>query len=145
MAKGNTFIQQLLELIFQNQAIPDIGDSAGLQPSAAAGDLYLSLHSADPGAGGNQTTNEVSYTGYARVGVGRSGGNWPRTGQSISPAATITFGTCTAGTVTATHAAIGTASSGTGKILYSGTITPNIAIGPGITPQLTTASTVTES
>ena len=40
--------------------------------------------------------------------------------------------------------AIGTASSGAGKVLYKGTVTPNISISTGVTPELTTASTVTE-
>jgi hypothetical protein len=43
-----------------------------------------------------------------------------------------------------THVAVGTASSGTGKILYSGTLTPNIAVASGVTPQIGTGSTITE-
>jgi hypothetical protein len=39
----------------------------------------------------------------------------------------------------------GTAASGTGKLLYFGTITPNIVVGNGVTPQLTTASVITET
>jgi hypothetical protein len=37
-----------------------------------AGTLYLSLHTGTIGAGGDQTTNEVAYTGYSRVPVTRS-------------------------------------------------------------------------
>lgn len=36
------------------------------------------------------------------------------------------------------------AGAGTGKLLYSGTVTPNLSVVNGVTPQLTTASTVTE-
>ena len=46
---------------------------------------------------------------------------------------------------TATFWSIGVAVSGATKILYSGSISPSIVIGAGVTPQLTTASTVTES
>jgi hypothetical protein len=34
--------------------------------------LQVSLHTADPGPSGNQTTSEVAYTGYARVAVNRA-------------------------------------------------------------------------
>lgn len=143
MPMSNNSIQGLLKLLFQNAAFANVGDAGGLQPSASAGSLYVSLHSADPGAGGNQTTSEVSYTGYARVAVARSSGGWPITSNTIDPGATIAFPACTGGTATAAYAAIGTASSGAGVLLWSGPITPNISIANGVTPELTTGSTIT--
>jgi len=62
----------------------------------------------------------------------------------VSPASAISFPACTGGTETATHAAVGVAVSGASKILYSGAISPTISISSGVTPQLTTASTITE-
>jgi len=51
----------------------------------------------------------------------------------------------TGGSGTVTHFGIGTASSGAGKLLYSGTVTPNIVCGNGVTPSLVAATTsVTE-
>ena len=144
-AKNNTFINDLLKLLFNNTAIANIGDAGGLQPSAAAGSLFVSLHTADPGAGGNQGTNEAAYVGYARVAVARSSGGWTVTGQSVSPAAAIQFPPGTGGGETCTFAAIGTASSGAGKVLYRGALTPNIVTGNGITPQIPTSSTLTEA
>lgn len=144
-AKGNTFINDLLKLLFNNTAIANIGDVGGLQPSATAGSLYVSLHTADPGAGGNQQTNEAAYTGYARVAVARSSSGWTVTAQSVSPTSAIQFPPGTAGGETCTFAAIGTAASGTGKILYRGALTPNIVTGNGITPQIPTSSTLTEA
>lgn len=144
MSKSDAFEAALLDLIFLNTDIANIGDAAGLQNSAAAGLLYIGLHTADPGEAGNQTTSEIAYTGYARVGVVRSGAGWTRTGNSISPAANIDFGACTAGSGTATHFSIGTLSSGAGMILYKGAISPTIAISAGVTPRLTTATTITE-
>jgi hypothetical protein len=144
MSKTNTFENDLLLLIFNNTDIALIGDAAGLQNSATAGSLYVSLHTADPGEAGDQTTNEITYTSYARVAVARSSAGWTVTGNSVSPAATISFPTGTGGSGTATHFGIGTASSGAGKLLYKGTISPNIVCGSGITPQLTTATAVTE-
>lgn len=108
-------------------------------------DLYVSLHTADPGDAGNQTTNETAYTGYARVAVARSGSGWTVTGNSVSPAANIDFGECTASPGAAvTHFGIGTASSGTGKLLYKGAVNPNITMAVGVTPRLKTTSAITE-
>jgi hypothetical protein len=126
MNKGNTFENDLLLLIFNNTDIALIGDAAGIQNSAAAGSLYIALHSADPGEGGSQNTNEISYTGYARVAVARSGAGWTVSANSVSNAAAIAFGACTAGSATATHFSIGTDSSGAGKILYKGNLGASI-------------------
>ena len=142
MSKGDTFENDLLKLIFTAVAIANIADNAA---SAPLTNLYVSLHTADPGEAGNQSTSEISYTGYARVAVARSGSGWTVTGNSVSPVAAITFGAMTAGTGgTVTHFGIGTLSSGTGKLLYSGTVTPNIVVSNGVTPSLSTSSTVTE-
>ncbi len=66
-------------------------------------------------------------------------------GNSVSPAANIDFGECTASPGAAiTHFAIGTDVSGAGKILYSGTVTPNITMAVGVIPRLKTTSTITE-
>lgn len=144
MSKSNTWETGLLELLFNNSAFAGVGDASGLQPSGAAGSLYVSLHTADPGEAGDQTTSEIAYTSYARVAVARSGAGWVVTDDSVSPAAAIDFPAGTGGSGTATHFGIGTASSGAGKLLYSGAITPNIACGDGVTPRLTTATAVTE-
>ena len=69
------FLQNVLKLYFQNVDHASIGDAAGLQNSAADGNIYVSLHTADP-AGGNQTTSEATYTGYARVAVARTAVAW---------------------------------------------------------------------
>lgn len=141
MSKGNTFENDLLKLIFNATAIANIADNAATSPLT---NLYVSLHTADPGEAGDQTTSEITYTSYARVAVARTSGGWTVTGNSVSPAATISFPAGTGGSGTATYFAVGTDSSGTGKILYSGTVTPNIVTGNGITPRLTTATAITE-
>ena len=142
MGKGTTFSSSLLALIFNATTIANIAQNASSSPLT---NLYVSLHTADPTAGGNQSSSEATYTGYARVAVARSSGGWTVTSNSVSPAATISFPACTGGTNTITNFSIGTASSGSGEILYTGTVTPNISVANGVTPQLTTASTVTES
>lgn len=144
MSKTDAYEASLLDLIFLNTNIANLGDATGVRGSVTAGSLFVSLHTADPGEAGTQATSEVSYTGYARVAVARSGAGFTRTGNSISPAANIDFGTCTAGTATATHFGIGVASAGATVLLYKGAISPTISISTGVTPRLTTASTITE-
>lgn len=141
MSKGNTFENDWLKLIFNATAIANIADNASSSPLT---NLYVSLHTSDPGEAGDQTTNETSYTSYARVAVARSGSGWTVTNNSVSPAAEISFPACTGGTATITHFAVGTASSSTGKLLYSGTVTPNISVSSGVTPKLTTSTAITE-
>ena len=135
MSKSNTFENELLLLLFNNTAVALIGDASGLQPSATAGSLYVSLHTADPGEAGTQTTNECAYTSYARVAVARSGAGWTVSGNAVTNAALVQFPQCTGSSETATHFAIGTASSGTGKILYKGALSASLAISSGIQPQ----------
>lgn len=142
MSKGNTFENDLLKLIFNATAIANMADNAASSPLT---DLYVSLHTSDPGEAGGQNTNEISYTGYARVAVSRDSGGWTVTNNSVSPVADIEFGQMTAGAGgTVTHAAVGTASSGAGKVLYKGAVTPNITVNTGVTPYLPAASAITE-
>lgn len=141
MSKGNTFENDFLKLVFQATAIANIADNAAASPLT---NLYVSLHTADPGEAGGQTTSEAAYTSYARVAVARSGSGFTVTNNSVSPAAAVNFPEATGGSETITHFGLGTASSGAGKLLYKGTVTPNIVVVTGVQPRLTTASTVTE-
>ena len=143
MSKTNTWETDLLNLVFKNVSASLIGDATGLVGSGTAGSLYVSLHTADPGEAGDQTTSEAAFTSYARVAVAR-GASWTVTGGSVSPAANIDFPACTGGSATITHFGVGTASSGAGKLLYKGTVTPNIAVATGVTARLTTATAITE-
>jgi hypothetical protein len=135
MSLSNVAETALLNHIFTNASIANVGDAAGLPASAAAGNLYISLHTADPGEAGDQSTNEVAYTGYARRPVARSGAGWTVAGNSCTNAAAITFGTCTANPTTATHFGIGTVVSGVGTLLFSGTITGGLTIPVNGTPE----------
>jgi hypothetical protein len=145
MSKSNAFENAWLRLVFQNVNIANIGDATGLRGSATAGQLFFSLHTEDPGEVGTQATHEVSYTGYARVGVSRDGAaGFTVTDNSLSPAADVDFPPCTGGTATATHFSVGVASSGSTIVLYKGAVSPTIAISTGVTPRLTTATVITE-
>lgn len=135
MSKSNTWENELLLLVFNNTAAALIGDASGLQPSGTAGSLYVALHTADPTETGTQTGSEAAYTDYARVAVARSGAGWTVTGNAVTNAALVQFPQCSGGSETLTWFSIGTASSGTGKILYRGQLSSSLAVSSGIQPQ----------
>ena len=141
MSKGNTFENDVMKLLFNATAIANIADNAATAPIT---NIQVGLHTADPGETGDQTTSESAYTGYLRVAVARTSGGWTVTNNSVSPAANIDFPAGTGGSGTVTYFSVGTAASGAGKLLYSGTITPNIVTGNGVTPRVNSTSTITE-
>lgn len=144
MSKSNTFENELLLLIFNNDTMSGVGDATGIVGSTADGNLYFSLHTSDPGEAGDQTTNEIGYTSYARVAVARTTGGFTVSANAVATAADVTFPAGTGGSGTATHFGIGSASSGTGKLLYKGAISPSIVCGSGVTPILSAGTVVTE-
>jgi hypothetical protein len=107
----------------------------------------VSLHTSDPGEAGDQTTNEIAYTDYARVAVARSGSGWTVTNNEVVPANPIQFPASTGGaggTVGWFGIGTSTLATGAGKLLYSGTVSPTIVVSSGVTPILTVATKVTE-
>lgn len=141
MSKTNALENDILDLLFNATAIADLAEN---DTSTPATNLYVSLHTGDPGEAGAQNTSECAYGSYARVAVARNSGGWTITANSVSPTADVTFPACTSGSETATHFGVGTASSGAGYLMYKGAISPTIAISSGVTPKITTASTITE-
>lgn len=140
MSKGNTYETDVLALIFNATAIADLADNDATSPATT---LTVALHTADPGEAGTQLTSEIAYTGYARIAVARTTGGWTVTGNSVSPVANIDFGEMTGGAGgTVTHFSVGTGTAN--KLLYSGTVTPNIVVTSGVIPRLKTTSTITE-
>jgi hypothetical protein len=142
--KGSTFDNDLLKLILNGTAIANIADNAA---SAPLTNLYASLHTADPGAGGSQNTSEAAYPGYARQAVPRSSLGFTVSGASATLTTAVIFPAATTwgGSETETYAVIGTGGSGPGKILYRGPITPNLTVTQGVSPELTTGTAITES
>lgn len=144
MPKSTATCNSILALIFNATAWADIAQNDGSSPAT---NLYLSLHTADPGVGNNQTTNETSYTNYARIAVARTTGGWDAPASAATAnAALAQFAQCGVTGATITHVAIGTASSGTGTVLYAGALSSSLAVANGIQPQFAAgALTVTES
>lgn len=144
MSKTNVWENDLLLLMFNNTNSALHGDATGLRASTTAGSYFISLHTADPGEAGDQTTSEIGYTSYARVAVARSGAGFTVTANAVALAAAAVFPAGTGGSGTATHFGIGCSSTGAGKLLYKGAISPTIVCGSGVTPQINAGTVVTE-
>jgi hypothetical protein len=91
MSKTNAWENGLLLLLFNNTNFANVGDVAGLRGSSLAGALFVSLHTADPGEAGSQSTSEATYTSYARVSMPRNGSTWTVTGNAVRPDLLISF------------------------------------------------------
>lgn len=137
---SDNFENDVMLLVFNATAWANVADNAASAPLTA---WYLGLHTASPGDSGNQTTNEITYTSYARKSVARTSGGFTVTGGAAALAANNDFVAGTGGSGTATHFSVGNASSSTGRLQVYGTVTPNIVTGNGITPRLTTSTTIT--
>lgn len=137
MSKGNTFESDVLQLIFNATTIANIAINATSSPLT---NLFVALHTADPGEAGDQTSSEATYTSYARATVARTTGGWTISGTAptiAGNAAIVAFPACTGGTNTITYVSVGVAVSSASKILYSGAITTpasGLAVSTGITP-----------
>lgn len=132
MSKGNTFENDFVKLVFNATAIANLADNAASSPLT---NLFVSLHTGDPGEAGDQTTSEATYTSYARVAVARTSGGWTVSGNAATNTAIVQFPQCTGGSNTITHVGVGTATSGTGKLLYKGALSASLAVSSGIQPQ----------
>lgn len=133
----------VLKLIFNATAWANYADNAA---TSAQANIDVALHTADPGDAGTASTSEITYTSYARVSVARTTGGWTASGTApaqVVPVAAISFPAGTGGAGTASFFSTGKTGGGATAILFSGTVTPNIVSGNGVTPQLTTATAIT--
>lgn len=107
-----------------------------------AGTLYLSLHTGSVGAAGDQTTNEIAYTGYSRVAVTRtsSGAFTAAASGASANNATLAFGNPTAGAfpITVTHIALGENPSGAGTVIEYTALNDPLVVNLNVQPQFAT-------
>lgn len=148
MSIANLTETSIMKLVFRAEAWANYADNAASSPET---NIVIALHTADPGDTGAQNTSEAAYTSYARVNVARSSSGWSILGSAVSPDApglvspvsNIDFPAGTGGGETVTHFSTGKSGGGASAILWSGTVSPNITTGNGVTPRLTTATTIT--
>lgn len=133
MSASDTFENAILDLIFTNVTLASIGDSTGISGSSATGTLSIALHTASPGDAGNQSTNEATYTSYARETVARTTTAWTVTADTVDNVSAITFTTATGGSNTITDFSIGGGFSN--NMFFYGSLTAPLAVSSGITPE----------
>lgn len=85
MSKSNNAENDILAKVFQDSDFS----------WDAVTSLFVSLHTADPGEGGSQTTSECAYGSYARVEVARDATGWDVSGNQASNDDLLQFPTCT--------------------------------------------------
>lgn len=117
MSATNGLENGLLSLIF---TATDYGTIADNDSTAPATNLYISLHTGNPGETGDQTSSEAAFTGYARQAVARSTSGWTVTSGTVTNDNQINFPQCTASPGSdITHVGIGLDETGTGTLLMS--------------------------
>lgn len=141
MSKSNAAETGILKLIYQAVTWTGIAVNDTGTPLT---NIHVALMTADPGEAGTMSTSEATYPSYARVNVARTTGGWTESSGTITPVAAITFPAGTGGSGTVTNFATGFTGGGAVAIIHSGTVTPSIVTGNGITPQLTTATAIAE-
>lgn len=139
MAFAASAENSLLALIFNATTWATMAQNAASSPLT---NLYLSLHSADPIAG-TQATSEATYTSYTREAVVRTSSGFTVTANAATLASNVNFPAGTGGSDTITNFGLGVAATSTTALITTGTVTPNITTGSGITPQLTSATSFT--
>jgi hypothetical protein len=143
MPKSTSTCNSIINLMYRATAWANVADNASSSPLT---NTYVGLYTASPGTGNNQTTNETSYTDYARQAVARSTGWDAASGGATANAAAITFPQCGVTGATLTDVAIGTTLGSAGTVWHYGALNSPLAVSSGITPQFAAgALTVTES
>ena len=137
MSLVNSFEDSLLSLIFNNDALPNLGSAAGLQPSTGPGDIYVALHTGTPGeTAADQSVSECAYTSYARQTALRSTAGWLIAGTAPTVAdnvVAIQMQENTGSSETSTHFGLGFAVSGATTLYMTGVAA--LVVSPGVNPE----------
>lgn len=124
MSFSNSAETSVLEQVFVGTALPWNGNT----------NLWIALHTADPGEAGTATTSEATYGGYARVVLTRAS-DFTVSGNTVSNANLEQFAACSSGSNVITHASIVTTASGAGTIIARAQLSSSITVSTGVQPQ----------
>ncbi len=138
---GATAAANIIKLIFQATAWALVADNAASTPLTS---LWLTLHTASP-SGGTGSTSAAAYTSYVYKSMTRASGagGFTQSGATMNLTDLTSFAAATGGSETETHIGVVQSSSGAAVLIIWGTITPNIVVSNGVTPQITTATFLT--
>jgi len=97
-------------------------------------DLWIALHTANPGETGTAVTSEATYGSYARLALTRAT-DFTVSGNSVSNTNLEQFVACTSGSNIITYASIVDTASGAGNILVYAALSSSITVSTGVQPQ----------
>ena len=129
MSFSNFAETAVLEAVFNGIALPWDANT----------NLWLALHTADPGEAGTAVTSEASYTSYARVLCTRAT-DFTVTGDTVTNTNQEAFPQSTGGSNVITHASIVDTASGAGNIIARATLTSSITVTTGVQPLFAAAA-----
>lgn len=140
MPFNTAFATDLNGLVFHGLPIAGIADA----PASPLNSLFLGLATADPGPGGTQETNAMTYTGYSRIPMVRNNTAWVLAGNIVRPAGRVEFPEMTGGSdQLARWLTIGTALTGPGKVLFRALLSQDIACRLGVIPAIKADTDIT--
>lgn len=131
MSFSNTAETAVLNQVFKGTSLPWDANT----------NLWLALHTADPGEAGTAVSSEATYGGYARIPLSRAT-DFIVTDNQVSNANPAQFAQCTSGSNTITHASIVDTGSGAGNIIVRGALNSAIPVSTGIQPQFAASGLV---
>jgi hypothetical protein len=124
MSFSNTAETAVLNQVFVGTALPWNSNT----------ELWLALHTADPGEAGSAVTSEATHGSYARVAMTRAT-DFTVSGNQVSNANLEQFPQCSSGSEVITHASVVTSASGAGTIIARAALTSSITVSVGVQPQ----------
>jgi hypothetical protein len=124
MSFSNNAETAILNQIFVGTATAWNGDT----------NLYIALHTADPGETGTATSSECAYGSYARATLTRAT-DFTVSGNQVSNANLEQFPQCSGGSETVTWASIVNTATGAGIIIVRAQLSTSIPVSTGIQPQ----------
>ena len=143
MPKSTNTCNNFLALLYNATAWANIADNAAASPIT---NIYVALATATGAVGDTMSTNEATYTNYARQTVARTTGGWTApASRATSNVAQITFPQCGVTGNTITSAKAGKA-AGASDVFHYGDLNAPITVSNLIQPVFAIgAVTITES
>jgi hypothetical protein len=124
MSFSNSAETSVLNQIFVGTALP----------WNANANLWIALHTADPGEAGTAITSEATYGAYARVQLTRAS-DFTVSGNQVSNTNLEQFVACSSGSNIITYASIVDTASGAGTIIVRALLNSAITVSTGVQPQ----------
>ena len=143
MPKSTNTCNNFLALLYNATPWANIADNAASSPIT---NIYVALSTVTGAVGDTMSTNEATYTNYARQTVARTTGGWSApSSRATSNAAQITFPQCGASGNTITSAKAGKA-VGASDVFHYGDLNAPITVSNLIQPVFAIAAmSITES